>query len=496
MRRIAALFLFIILALTACAGRAGDSPTPFPTVAASLTPAGDGPIVLTLTELAAAPGLYKDSLIQVSGALRKQPVVVCDKQYFPSPASWGLAEGGILTLAGGSDQQVRLLLPDDLLMTVEGRWRQWQGIVGCGKNARQKEVWFLDVSRILSPSPLTQVTLTPGGIGGGGDATAVAELSPTFLPQTTEESTPAPTDLSTPELPQATEPAGGYPGVPAGPTVGGTGPTATLPLAQTPGTTAPSPAGTPTPAGTGTPSGTLTPTVTGTPPTPTPTGTGGAPGQIVERGDLIQNLFEEFAAVQLAAGTVDSWTLTLYGDEQMFVHAIAPPPADLILSVLQDGQTIINRQNNAPAGSTEIINAPSLPGEGEYEVRVTTANGQATEYAITVYTFAEFPITFNGMIASGNPHSGVLLPIDGIHYWFFTADAGDTLEVTVAPTDNGDPQILIYEPGAQELTSIDFGVEGQTETDTITLSTTGMYAIRVTEAFYLQMTYNLSINLQ
>jgi hypothetical protein len=46
------------------------------------------------------------------------------------------------------------------------------------------------------------------------------------------------------------------------------------------------------------------------------------------------------------------------------------------------------------------------------------------------------------------------------------------------------------------LTSVDDGVDGQTETGTITLPTTGMYAIRITEVFSQQMTYNLSINLQ
>jgi hypothetical protein len=100
------------------------------------------------------------------------------------------------------------------------------------------------------------------------------------------------------------------------------------------------------------------------------------------------------------------------------------------------------------------------------------------------------------MITSGNPHNGVLLPIDAVQYWFFTADAGDTLEITIDPIDNGDPHILIYEPGAQELAAIDDGAEGQTETGTITLSTTGMYAIRVTEYNSQQMTYSLSINLQ
>ncbi len=497
MRRTAAFFLFFILALAACAGRSGSAPTPFPTAAASLTPAGSGPIVLTLTELAAAPGLYKNALVQVAGLLRKQPVVICDQEYFPSPATWGLAEGGILTLAGGFDQQVRELLPNDMQMTVEGRWRQWQGIVGCGKHAQQREVWYLDVSRIASPSPLARVTLTPApGLGGGEDATAVTDISPTPPLDVTEEATPDPVEQETleSELPPATLPPGGYPGGDTGPPPGATGPG--LPTAQTPGTTAATtPAGTPTPGGTGTPPGSATPTVTGTPPTPSATGTSSAPGQIVERGDLL-DLFEEFDAVQLAAGTADSWTLTLFGEMKMFVHTIAPAPADLVISVLHDGQTIIDRQNNAPAGSPEIINGPTLPGEGEYEIRVTTAGGQTTEYAIAVHTFADLPIAFNGFITSGNPHSGVILPVDAVHYWFFTANAGDDLTLTLDPIEELDPAVFLYEPGAQFLTTIDNGVEGQTETETITLSTTGMYVIQVIEYYSEQMTYSLSINLQ
>lgn len=436
-----------------------------------------------------------DSLIQVQGLLRRQPVVVCDKDYFPSPASWGLAEGGILTLAGGFDQLVRSLLPDDLLVTVEGRWRRWEGVVGCGKNAQQREVWYLDVTRILSPSPLTQVTLTPApGIGGGGGDTPVAEVSPTPLPETTLDLTPNPTDEATPGLPQPTLEPGSYPGATAAPPADSTSPAATLPVVLTPGAT--DPAGTPAAGGTGTPSGNLTPGITGTPATPLATGTGSASGQVVERGDLFEDLFEEFAAETLAAGTVDSWTINLLGDEEMFIHTIAPQPADLVLSVLKDGQTVIDRQNNAPAGSPEIINAPILPGEGDYEIRVATTGGQATDYAIAAYTFADFPITFSGMIASGNPRSAVSLPIDAVHYWFFQGNAGSNLIITLDPTEAVDPSIDLFEPGGQYLMTIDAGVDGQGETETLTLSTTGLYAIRVSEIYSQLMTYDLEINIQ
>jgi hypothetical protein len=496
MRQIAITLLLISLALAACAGRTAGSPTPFPTAAASLTPAGEGPIVLTLTELAAAPGLYRDAVVQVTGLLRKQPLVVCEKDYHPSPASWGLAEGGIMALAGGFDGQVRSLLPDDLLMTVEGRWRRWEGIVGCGKQAQSREVWFLDVARIVSPTPLTQVTLTPGS---GGEATAVTELSPTPLgggigggPEPSPEATPA----ETPGAPQATTPPDAYPGP---------GPIATLPVELTPTTAAASTpdatvtAGTPEatlPGGTTTPTGSPTPTVTGTPPTQTPTATGGATGQVVPRGDLVNDLFTEFAAVTLAAGTVDSWTMNLVAGDAMYVYAIAPLPANLTLSVLKDGQTLVNRQNTAPAGAPEFLNAPTLPGPGLYEIHVAAEGNQSTEYAIAAYTDPDFAITFSGLLQSGQPRNGAQLPVDGVHLWFFSANAGDDLTLTLDPAGQEDPTIDIYEPGGTFMDFVDDGVEGQTETYTVTLSTTGMYALRISEVFSQMMTYDLLITLE
>jgi hypothetical protein len=495
MRQIAAFLLLVSLALVACGGRTAESPTPFPTAAASLTPAGEGPILLTLTELAAAPGLYQDAVVQVTGLLRKQPFVVCDKDYHPSPASWGLAEGGILALAGGFDGQVRSLLPDDLQMTVEGRWRRWEGVVGCGKQAQAREVWFLDVARILSPSPLTQVTLTPSS----GEATAVTELLPTPTPVTTEEGSLSPTIASTqeatPGAPQATTPPDSYPGP---------GPIATLPVEQTPTIAAASTpdatvtAGTPEatlPGGTTTPAGSPTPTVTGTPPTQTPTATGGTPGQIVPRGDLITDLFQGFGAETLAAGTVDSWTMELTAGEIMYVYAIAPTPANLVLSVLKDGQTLVNRQNMAPAGAPEFINAPTLPGGGVYSIHVATEAGQSTEYAIVGYTDLDFPSTFNGFIEPGTPRNAVQLPIDTTHFWFFTASAGDTLTLNLDPDEMADPIIDLFEPGGVFLDDVDDGEVGDSESQQITLSTTGMYIMRVWEYDFKVMTYNLSITL-
>jgi hypothetical protein len=194
---------------------------------------------------------------------------------------------------------------------------------------------------------------------------------------------------------------------------------------------------------------------------------------------------------------VDSWTLELFEGEQMFIYAIAPPPANIMLSVLKDGQTIINRQNTALAGAPEFLNAPPLVSAPSiYEIRVETEGAIATEYAIVAYFDAQSPITFNGMIQSGAPRNSVQLPIDAVHYWFFTANAGDDLTIRIDPAEEVDPSLDLYEPGGEKLMNIDNNFDGQEELQEVTLGTTGMYAIRVTEVFSQQMTYDLSITLQ
>ncbi|HMT19928.1 MAG TPA: hypothetical protein PKE20_01560, partial [Promineifilum sp.] len=200
----------LLILLTACGGRNATSPTPFPTTGPQATTLGNAPVPLTVAELMAAPGLYRDAVIQLTGRLRKQPLIVCDSELHPSPGGWGLAEEGVLALAGGFEQQVRSLLPDDLTMSVEGRWRLWEGLVGCGKQAVRQELWYLEVGRILSPSPITQVTLTPGG------EVAISAITNTpssdNLGSTVPEAPPTPNPQETPLAPEPTEALGGYPG--------------------------------------------------------------------------------------------------------------------------------------------------------------------------------------------------------------------------------------------------------------------------------------------
>ena len=497
MRRLACLLLLLLPALVACGLGGSPAPTPFPTAAGTLLPTAAGPVGLTVAELAAAPGLYVDAVVQVSGLFRKQPLLVCDTEPHRSPASWGLAEEGLLAPAGGYDQQVRGLLPEGLLLTVEGRWRRWEGLVGCGKAAVTREVWYLDVARILSPSPLVQVTLTPGGPG-----TAVAGLPPTAegdvtLPPTEdpalfptplpEEGFPTPEFATSPaeEFPVATEEL--FPTVPLTPTeeiepIGSVSPT-------------PDASGTPTldasgtPTITGTPA-TVTPTVTGTPPTATPTVPGGS-DQIVAKGDL-RNLEGEFATTNLAAGRTDSWAMEIFDDETYTIYVQAPAPADMIVTLLKNGQVIVDHQNTGAPGAPETVTAPGGVVDGLYEVRVSAVSGVATDYAILLVADLETFYTVGGMIAPDLPRNAFPLPSDVSHFWFFTATVGDDVTIVAKPV-GGDLNIELYGPDGNYLDEFDDGFDNEADTVEWTVETTGLHAIIIYEWDSSAITYDLTM---
>jgi len=486
LRKVFALIVMGIL-IAGCGRLGAVAPTPFPTAGPTATTAAGGPVVLSVTELLAAPGLYLDTVVQMTGRLRKMPLVVCDSDYYPSPAGWGLGEEGLTAAAGGFDEQVRSLLPGDLTMTVEGRWRRWEGTVGCGKQAQRQEVWYLSVDRILAPSPLTQITLTPSSgvevsaitveptepFVGGGDEDEFPE-TPTELPEAYPGALP-PTAGEDPDL---------LPVFPTAqtPITGQTPITETTPIAgQT--VTGTLPAGTTTPSGTGTPGATSSPGATG------------SPGSLVDKGNVYESIGDNFTTSSLAAGTTDRWEVELIEDEELYLYAIAPQPADIILSVHKDGQALINNQNTAPAGAPEVLNAPTLAGAGLYEIHIATSGGVATEYGFTIFSNPDFPVTIGGILTPGAPRTGMRLPEGTIQFWFFMAEAGDVVAIRLKPVGDSDAAADLYGPGGVYISTIDSGYEGEEEYREVTLSETGLHAIRVFEYYVVEpMTFDLEIS--
>lgn len=466
----------------------------------------------TLTELAANPGLYKDELVTVTGRFNRQPMLICEEEPNMSPATWSLVEEGITVLADGLDQQVRSLLPEDLTMTAQGRWRLWTGLVGCGKQAQEQQVWYLDVTRILSPSPLTQATLTPEGLEVAGIETGeqvietpqpVETVSGAPLEQTSEltatvtvdtqptqsiATTPPPTATQAPDqdstLPTGTPSAQVTPA-----TLQGTPVTNITPTTSLTGTATATPQVTPgTP--TATPMGGASPTPGSSLATPTPSS-----GQVVQMGDLL-DLDEEFGAAVLPANRIHSYTIEVFEDEAFSISVIAPVPADIVLSARLDGQTLIDQQNRAPAGATESLDTSTLTQEGTYEIWVATENSAETEYAIVAYFEDDFVIVFNGFLASGQPRSNVNAGLDETHYWFFTGTAGQSATLSLTTGSENDGLLDIYVPGAEYFDTADDGFEGEDESITFTLPATGMYAVAVSDIDYAPMTYTISLTLQ
>lgn len=504
--------MLLALLLVACQDSAPASPTPFPTVpVTALSQAGE-PVEATLTELAANPGLYKDELVIVTGRFNRQPLLVCENEPNLSPATWSLVEEGVTVLADGLDQQVRSLLPEDLTMTAQGRWRLWTGLVGCGKQAQEQQVWYLDVTRILSPSPLTQATLTPDGFAVAGVDT---DEQPVETPQTTEPISETPVEETSELTPtetvdaqptqsaattaapaatqapaQATTPSSGTPtGQGATPTTQGTptaGITPTTPLTGTASATPQVTPGTPT----ATPAGGATPTTGAGLATPTPSS-----GEVVQMGDLL-NLDEEFGSTVLPANRIHAYSLEVFEDEAFAISVIAPVPADIVLSVRLNGQTLIDRQNRAAAGATESLDTSTLTQEGTYEIWVATENSTETEYAIVAYFEDDFVIVFNGFLASGQPRSNVNAGLDETHYWFFTGTAGQSATLSLTTGSENDGLLDIYAPGAEYFDTADDGFEGEDESITFTLPTTGMYAVAVSDIDYAPMTYTITLTLQ
>jgi hypothetical protein len=360
-----------------------------------------------------------------------------------------------------------------------------------------REVWYLDVARVLSPSPLVQVTLTPGLAVGGGDdpATAVAEVTPTLegnaLP--TEDPSLFPTPLPEEEFPTpdfGTSPPEEFPTEPLPATeevepIGGATPTVTTAGTITPST----PGATGTPTITGTPA-TATPTVTGTPPTATPTTTGGT-GQVTAKGDL-RELEGEFATTTLAAGATDSWAMEIFEDETYTIYVQAPAPADITVTLLKDDQVIVDRQNTAAPGAPETVTAPGGAVDGLYEVRVATANGAATDYAIVLIPDPDTLYSVAGMIAPDLPRNSVPLPAEASHFWFFTATVGDDVTIVAEP-NGGDLNIELYGTDGNLIEEFDDGFPNEPDTAVWAVETTGLHAVVIYEWDAEAITYDLTM---
>ena len=206
-------------------------------------------IETTMLSLLRNPVAYEGQLVRLSGAYKPQPIAICQDEVRRSPASWSLVDGEAETLAAGFDTMLRELAYSGITLVVEGQWRQWVGPVGCGRRVPESQIWYLDVTNIISPNPL--VVSTPEGGELVAEATSQIAATPSATVASDQQGTAASEEeLETPET-AATVSTG----------------TAVATVISTPTrpTNTPGPSITATSPTPGTVTATTTPTVTGTP---------------------------------------------------------------------------------------------------------------------------------------------------------------------------------------------------------------------------------------
>jgi hypothetical protein len=251
MYRFVGILFVLILLLVACQV-AGNTLKPIRPEPMLVGPFDSRPIPVTFPDLNENPGAYQNKLIRVSGTYTRLPLATCSHTSGPR-LEWALVSGNLRLDARGFEPVLRLL-PGGIILTVDGFWRQYQGPLGCGKEAEDGTAWYLETLQIIQPNPLPGVF--EAGVSPGAD-------------QPPEPLVPTPGGDGTPEPELQITLIAGTPTVVIGLTPSPTGvgiPTATP--SRTPTLAAPG-----TGTVTATPTGTPTAPITGTPPTATPTPT-------------------------------------------------------------------------------------------------------------------------------------------------------------------------------------------------------------------------------
>ncbi|MCB8944889.1 MAG: pre-peptidase C-terminal domain-containing protein [Ardenticatenaceae bacterium] len=529
MQRLRIFWIFLVLVLVACETAIPGTPTPFPTEAA-VTPlplTSSQPTPLEIADLLATPEASQNALIQLTGQYYRRPKLICESDPHPLPATWELASGEDVVLAGGFDAELRRLLPDGLTMTVEGHWLLWRGPVGCGKRAVVEDIWYLQVNRIVSPSPITQVTLTPflagievAAVGTpvtttGGIPTVTSEATPGVVMTPTETITitipPATVAVEEPIITPTTQPTPGEETQPT-PTLTIALPSATPQLEPTKVVTATlTPGGditatvTITPGGTenGTseptatldpavPTNTPTPTITPDPnmtATPTPT-----PG-----GDARITIQEEIEAMSLSKNVlgqneIHAWPFIIDGSEVVTITAVTTASStDLLISIVDEERTILAEDNTGP-NSPAVIGQFELNTAGPYLIYVQTQDGSPADYALMLLYADSLNFIFQPVIAYGADEVVNLPPVSE-HFWHFAGNTGDQITITVDPDDTTNVFLELYGPDANRISNpfISSGGDGVTEVLEFTLPEDGLYSIRVGEWDFGAGSYELTL---
>ncbi len=514
--------ILLLVVLAACDGAAQVTPTPFP---ATWTPgpalAAQQSFQMEIADLLAEPETYEGAYVQVTGRYRRRPLLICESESAtnPSPATWDLLDDSNLALAAGEfDDALRSLVPDGLTMTVAGYWQLWEGQVGCGKQAEKQTIWFLEVTDIVSPSPIVQVTLTPNPQGetplfsdemvtpgsgqepgpGPGSVDPPTPTAEGGFPVTPAE-TPLPADATATAM-FATSPAGENPPTP---TTNGTndGQQATATTSGNVQSTS-----TPIATSSGSGSATVTPrtSATSAPGPGTPTVTSAPIGQVTSTPssgsgnvvdvDIIRE--SELGSEYLSVNEIHAWELMLSDSTVITVSLAAEPQLNLGLEILDQNGGIVSQSKQAGASQMETIKLLAVDPNKEYTIRVfnqvSTGEGY---YMLSVWGNAEGTIfDARGILSYGQSGNATIPAEDDINYpihmWFFYGEQDDVITIETSTVGDHFMLISLYDSDGNPVEDVDYVQE---IAEDISLPMTGMYVISLEEIAFDMTTYTITL---
>ena len=525
--------VLIILLLVACDG-AELTPTPFP---ATWTPApalnAQQSYAVEIAELLSEPDTFAEAYVQVTGQYHKRPLLICesDSATNPSPATWEISDLNGLTLnAGEFDDALRSLVPNGLTVTVAGYWQQWKGPVGCGKQAEQETIWFLEVTDIISPSPIVQVTLTPSPIGGspilsedmitpGGVTDPIGGSNPTTQPVATSEDglpiievTPLPANATATAVSTNSGGSVNPTNTPVNGNNGPTNPTATTSNGNNNGGgTGTSEATSTRPPDGGSGNATATPQATSTAtngssgnPTPTPPEIGQATSTpSTNTGDLIaidEILGEdEIGFEYFLPNQIHEWEISINDSRNITISLIAEPGMNLGLELLDYDDNVLTGSDRAGANEIEEISNFSIDPEMEHYLHIFAESPVEGSYILIIWGSEGLSLDARGYLNYNQPQSTTIEASESIrHFWFFYGEENDVVDIVTTTSDDLSAMVISMYDVNGDYMELD-GDEllfWEEEIRNITLPEDGLYAFWLEEEAFGEAEYTVTISKQ
>jgi hypothetical protein len=492
------LGLILIAFTTACSGEEPATATskPVPTIAGLPLEAASVPAHLLIRNPEALEGQF----IRISGNYKQLPLLVCADETHRSPASWLLQTEGLEIPVAGFDSALRELGVEGMPMEVDGRWQSWEGPVGCGRRVPVQQIWYLAVTEILSPNPLTAGEAPIGETAG--------------VPVTTIEITAAPpavTLITEPTSPLAT----GLPGPTERPTVE-LETTPTSAATPSPSSAAISPSATvateltSTSAATLEGSATITTTATATTtsgltPSPAASGTVTVTSEATETAtatdtaetseDIIN--YEDIITGMIAGGTVLRWDFIGSAGDLATISVAPDFDLDVSLELVAPDGSIIESRDEAAAGQPETISQVTVSDFGTYGIRILSRNNSSGSFALVLSdSESEAYMIYRATLDYGFSDTENL-PAETDFLYAFYGVSGESITAAVESVSVSNMVLYLFSPNGGELEFIDDDEStasgSREELTNYSLSDTGFYTIRIGEWDFEAATFLYSL---